>query len=182
MALLEEWILKKWMAFWRVGRWIGRSILSPFKYTFQYAKNRILIVGCGLGRGFWDRFLDPQPAYSAYREPSFGHAELAIESDTEASYTWCGFTPMLSCRSCIAPSSYFSRFASNRIGFVSVSYGMRNCLRRCVESHNNSVSTLVAFTFEPRILFSPRAIVPFSSFICLVGDSRQINSDLCGVL
>ncbi|CAM6091265.1 unnamed protein product [Calypogeia fissa] len=33
-------------------------------------------------------FTEPQPAYSAYREASFGHAELQIVNRTHAIYTW----------------------------------------------------------------------------------------------
>lgn len=31
---------------------------------------------------------EPQPAYSAFREASFGHATLAIKNRTHAYYSW----------------------------------------------------------------------------------------------
>lgn len=42
----------------------------------------------GNDEGVAGPFLEPQPAYSAYREGSFGYAELAIESASKAKYTW----------------------------------------------------------------------------------------------
>ncbi|KAL9461665.1 hypothetical protein AB3S75_004625 [Citrus x aurantiifolia] len=38
--------------------------------------------------GLADRFTEPQPSYSAYREASFGHAMLEIKNRTHAHFTW----------------------------------------------------------------------------------------------
>ncbi|XP_022132405.1 purple acid phosphatase 5 [Momordica charantia] len=38
--------------------------------------------------GLANRFTEPQPSYSAYREASFGHAMLEIKNRTHAYYTW----------------------------------------------------------------------------------------------
>ena len=38
--------------------------------------------------GLFYRFTEPQPAYSAFREASFGHAMLEIKNRTHAYYYW----------------------------------------------------------------------------------------------
>ncbi|KAF9607639.1 hypothetical protein IFM89_037567 [Coptis chinensis] len=38
--------------------------------------------------GLANKFTEPQPSYSAYREASFGHAMLEIKNQTHAFYSW----------------------------------------------------------------------------------------------
>lgn len=85
---------------------INKVWVFPTHYFFCFG----YVLGCFLDSS--RRFLDPQPLYSAFREASFGHAELAIESDTEASYTWYAYISL-------PPSIYFShRYQYNHV-FVS---------------------------------------------------------------
>lgn len=35
-----------------------------------------------------NRFMDPQPKISAFREPSFGHGQLSVVNATHAVWTW----------------------------------------------------------------------------------------------
>lgn len=42
----------------------------------------------GNQEGLADRFLDPQPDYSAFREASYGHSTLEIKNRTHAFYHW----------------------------------------------------------------------------------------------
>ncbi|KAJ7259199.1 hypothetical protein O6H91_02G155100 [Diphasiastrum complanatum] len=56
-----------------------------------YDKSAPMYVTIGDGgniEGIAGNFRDPQPAYSAYREASFGHALLDIKNRTHAYYSW----------------------------------------------------------------------------------------------
>ncbi|XP_020519977.1 purple acid phosphatase 2 isoform X1 [Amborella trichopoda] len=48
----------------------------------------ITIGDGGNMEGIANRFTEPQPSYSAYREPSFGHSIFDIKNRTHAYYTW----------------------------------------------------------------------------------------------
>ncbi|KAL4556418.1 hypothetical protein LXL04_039069 [Taraxacum kok-saghyz] len=54
----------------------------------QSAPVYITIGDGGNVQGLADNFTEPQPAYSAFREASFGHATLEIMNQTHAFYAW----------------------------------------------------------------------------------------------
>ncbi|CAA0837854.1 Probable purple acid phosphatase 20 [Striga hermonthica] len=48
-----------------------------------------ITIGDGGNReGLANRYMDPQPDISAFREPSFGHGQLLIQNGTHALWTW----------------------------------------------------------------------------------------------
>ncbi|GKV24137.1 hypothetical protein SLEP1_g33787 [Rubroshorea leprosula] len=54
----------------------------------QSAPVYIIIGDGGNIEGLATSMIDPQPAYSAYREASFGHATFSIKNRTHAYYSW----------------------------------------------------------------------------------------------
>ncbi|KAM7255123.1 hypothetical protein ACFE04_020364 [Oxalis oulophora] len=54
----------------------------------QSAPVYITIGDGGNIEGLANSMTEPQPAYSAYREASFGHAMLSIKNRTHAYYAW----------------------------------------------------------------------------------------------
>ncbi|KAK9164264.1 hypothetical protein Syun_005166 [Stephania yunnanensis] len=65
--------------------------VSNGQCTPAYDKSGPVYITIGDGgnvEGIANRFTEPQPSYSAYREASFGHAMLEIKNRTHAYYTW----------------------------------------------------------------------------------------------
>jgi len=46
------------------------------------------VARCLLTRLFIDRYINPQPKWSEFREASFGHGELKIVNSTHAFWSW----------------------------------------------------------------------------------------------
>ncbi|KAJ0040067.1 hypothetical protein Pint_28365 [Pistacia integerrima] len=65
---------------------ITNGLSSPVKN--HSAPVYITIGDGGNIEGIANRFIEPQPSYSAYREASFGHAILDIKNRTHAHFTW----------------------------------------------------------------------------------------------
>ncbi|KAJ4714289.1 Purple acid phosphatase [Melia azedarach] len=65
---------------------ITNGLSSPVK---DHSAPIYITIGDGGNiEGIANRFIEPQPSYSAYREASFGHAILEIKNRTHALFTW----------------------------------------------------------------------------------------------
>ncbi|KAF9599370.1 hypothetical protein IFM89_036856 [Coptis chinensis] len=83
--------------------WLQNEVLKGenFKYSIQsfkwklHTSVKLICTGFTLQsgdggniEGLANKFTEPQPSYSAYREASFGHAMLEIKNQTHAFYSW----------------------------------------------------------------------------------------------